>query len=422
MLDIKFIRENPDLIRAAAQKKRLDFDVTRLLEVDKTRRSATGEIEELRAKHNRATEQVATLEDEKEKSGAIKDLRELKEILSKKEYEFKRIDNEWRKLMYGVPNIPDPSVSDGESERDNKEIRRWGEIPSFKFEVKDHVTLMKNLDLVDLERGAKVSGFRGYFLKNEAVLLSFALWQLIFDQFRDRGYQPLLVPALVREKNLFGTGHFPQSKDDVYKTQDDLYLSATAEIPLMGLHSDEILKEEELPKKYLAFSPCFRREAGAHGKDAKGIYRVHEFFKVEQLILGLADHQDSVRLHEELTECAEKTLQVLDLPYRVVTVCGGDMGRAHVKTYDLEVWIPSERRYRESHSSSYYHDFQTRRLNTRYRTKDGKTRFCYSLNNTAIATPRILISILENYQEPDGSVIVPRALKKYTGFEVIKPR
>jgi len=228
------------------------------------------------------------------------------------------------------------------------------------------------------------------------------------------------VESLLRGENLYGTGHLPHGVEDIYKTQDDIYLSATAEIPLMGMYANEILDEKDLPKKFLAFSPCFRREAGAHGKDTTGIYRVHEFFKVEQLIFGRADHQDTVELHEELTKGAEEILQKLEIPYRVVINCGGDIGRAHVKTYDIEAWIPSENRYRESHSSSYYHDFQTRRLNIRYRDKDGSIRFVYSLNNTALATPRILISIIENNQQEDGSVKIPRVLEGYMGKKVIQ--
>jgi seryl-tRNA synthetase len=419
MLDIKFIRENPELVQEAARKKRLDFSVTKLLQIDEERRALLQGVEDLRAKHNTASEKIAQIQKEKEKQVQIQATKDLKQSLSEKERQFKEIDEKWEKLMLDVPNVPDLSVPEGLSEEDNREIRKWGEVPKFDFSIKDHISLMKDLDLVDLERGAKVSGFRGYFLKNEGVLLSMALWQFIFDNFREAGYQPILAPALVRGENLFGTGHFPQAREDVYKTQDDLYLSATAEIPLMGLHSSEVLKEEELPKRYLAFSPCFRREAGAYGKDTKGIYRLHEFFKVEQLILCANNHQESVKWHEELTSNAEKILQSLGLPHRVVVVCGGDMGQAHVKTYDIETWIPSERKYRESHSSSYYHDFQTRRLNIRYRDKQGKINFAYSLNNTAIATPRILISLLENYQQKDGSVLIPEALQKYIGKRII---
>ncbi|MEK9209507.1 MAG: serine--tRNA ligase [Patescibacteria group bacterium] len=420
MLDIKFIRENAQLVQEAAAKKRIDFfDVRKLLEVDGRRLNLLKETEELRAKQNIASEKIAQMEDQNEKDNEIKTLRVLKEALAKKERELKEIEKEWKKLMYEVPNIPDPSVPEGSDEKDNQEIRQWGELPNFGFKAKDHVALMENLNLADLERGIKVSGFRGYFLKNEAVLLSLALWQFVFDTFSKSDYQPIFAPALVKEENLFGTGHFPQAKEDVYKTQDELYLSATAEISLMGLHSGEILEENELPKKYLAFSPCFRREAGAHGKDTKGIYRLHEFFKIEQLILCQNDHNESVKWHEALTSNAEKILQVLGLPYRVVVNCGGDIGRAHVKTYDIEVWIPSEKKYRESHSASYYHDFQTRRLNIRYRDREGKIHFAHSLNNTAVATPRILIAILENNQQKDGTIKIPKALQKYLNKEVI---
>lgn len=419
MLDIKFIREHPDLIREAARKKHTDFKVDDLLRVDERRRALLKEVEEKRAVLNVKSGKVARMTDAGEKENAIGENRGLKENLRVHEEELKALEERFKQLMLEVPNVPDPSVPEGKTDADNQEIRAWGDKPQFNFEPKDHIALMQNLDLVDFERGAKVSGFRGYFLKNDAALLSFALWQFVIEHFRDRGYTLVMAPALVRERNLLGAGHFPQARDDVFKTQDDLYLSATAEIPLMGFHADEVFAEEELPKKYLAFSPCFRREAGAYGKDTKGIYRVHEFFKIEQLMISKKDHRDTVALHEELTKNAEEILQALDLPYRLVAVCGGDLGRAHVKSYDIEAWIPSEQRYRESHTSSYYHDFQTRRLNIRYKDSEGKTHFCYSLNNTAIATPRILIAILENYQQADGSVRVPEVLKKYVGKEII---
>lgn len=433
MLDIKFIREHSDLIREAARKKHLDFKVEDLLAVDEKRRSLLKEVEEKRAMLNAKSAEVAHIADAGKKENAIAENRSLKENVRAHEEELKKIEDRFGVLMFGVPNVPDLSVPEGETDADNQEIRRWAPTPSgrgpdhsvgrekpqFDFEPKNHIALMQNLDLVDFERGAKVSGFRGYFLKNEALLLSFALWQFVIEHFCGHGYTPIMVPALVREHNLFGTGHFPQAREDVFKTQDDIYLSATAEIPLMGFHAGEILEEKDFPKKYLAFSPCFRREAGAYGKDTKGIYRVHEFFKIEQLILSKKDHQNTVGLHEELTRNAEEILQALEIPYRVVIVCGGDLGRAHVKSYDIEAWIPSGKRYRESHTSSYYHDFQTRRLNIRYRDATGKIHFCYSLNNTAIATPRILIALLENYQQADGSVRVPKVLQKYVGKEII---
>ncbi len=234
-----------------------------------------------------------------------------------------------------------------------------------------------------------------------------------------KGFVPLIAPSLIREENFKGTGWLPQGKEEIYKTQDDLYLAGTAEVPVMGLHQDEVLEAKELPKKYIAFSPCYRREAGSYGKDTKGIFRLHEFAKVEQVILCKADHEESVRWHEEITKNSEELLQAIGIPYRVVVNCGGDLKLANVKTYDIEAWIPSEKRYRETHSSSYFHDFQTRRLNIRYRDSEGKVRFCHSLNNTAIATPRILISLLENCQREDGAIAVPEVLQKYIGKAVI---
>lgn len=420
MLDIKFIRENADIVKKAAQKKHIDFDVEQLIASDDTRRALLAQVETMRAEQNEATGRIAEAS-EKEREAEILKMRELKESLAGKEKELAETMKEWRMLMLQVPNIPDISVPDGKSDADNKEIRKWGDIPRFSFTIKNHVELMSALDIVDFDRGAKVAGFRGYILKNDSVLLSFALWRFIFDHFARSGYVPLAAPSLVRGENLYGTGHLPHGVEDVYKVEDDLYLSATAEIPLMGMHTDDVLKHTELPKKFLAFSPCFRKEAGAYGKDTKGLFRVHEFFKIEQLILSKADHQESVLLHEELTANAEEVLRELHIPHRVVVNCGGDIGRAHVKTYDIEAWIPSEGKYRESHSSSYYHDFQTRRLNIRYRDEKGKLRYCYSLNNTAIATPRILISLVENFQQEDGSIKIPRVLHSYMGKEVIAP-
>jgi len=276
--------------------------------------------------------------------------------------------------------------------------------------------------MLDLERGAKVAGFRGYFLKNDAVLLSFALWNFVLEEFIKKGFEPLMAPSLVRPEGFFGTGWLPQGEEEVYKVQDNLYLTGTAEVPMMAFHQGEILEESDLPKKYIAFSPCFRREAGSYGKDTKGIFRIHEFFKIEQVILCKADHEESVKWHEEITQNAEEIMQALDIPYRVVINCGGDLKLANVKTYDIEAWIPSENRYRETHSSSYFHDFQTRRLNVRYKDSEGKIRFAHSLNNTAIASPRILIPLLENHQKADGSAAIPAVLKKYMGKRSISLR
>lgn len=401
MLDIKFIRENRDLIKEAARKKRMKVDVDRLLAVDEKRRALIAEVDNLRQEHKKFT-------------GASEEAKISKDNLSHKEFELRAVEKEFNELMLQIPNVPDPSVPEGDSDAENQEIRKWGEI---KVEHgRNYLNLMQLHDMLDLERGVKVSGFRGYFLNGDAVTLAMAIWQLALCSVAKKGFQPFLAPALVRRENLVGTGW---EGEDVYKTQDDVYLSGTAEVPMMGYHADEILKEEELPKKYVAFSPAYRREIGSYGKDTQGIFRVHEIYKVEQIVLCKADHMESVRWHEGLTKNAEEIMRALEIPYRVVLNCGGDLGLGQVKKYDIEGWIPSERRYRETHSASYFHDFQTRRLNIKYRDKDGKLHFAHSLNNTAIATPRILESFLENHQEPDGSIRIPQALQKYFGKEKI---
>ncbi len=420
MLDIRFIRENPSLVRDAARKKKIEFNVDLLLELDAKRRLLRTEVEAMRAELNTTSDAIGKIVDEEVKREAIEKMREFKSVLEVKEKDLSTLEEEFEGKMYDVPNIPDPSVPEGSSDADNKEIRRWGEPPTFSFEPKGHTALLKELELADFERGVKVSGMRGYFLKNDAVLLIQSLMRFTLDHMATKGFVPIMAPALVHGRNLFGSGHFPQAREDVYQVDTDEYLAGTAEIPLMGMHADEIFEETDFPKKYVALSPCYRKEAGAYGKYAKGLYRLHEFLKVEQLVLIENNHQKSVEWHEALTKNAEEILQALGLHYRVVLVSAGDLGRAHVKTYDIETWIPSEKSYRESHSSSYYHDFQTRRLNIRYRNGDGDLRFAHSLNNTAIATPRILISLLEQYQQQDGSVKIPEALQPLMGKNEIR--
>jgi seryl-tRNA synthetase len=415
MLDIKFIRENKELIKDAARKKHIEVNIDRLLELDDMRRRLIQDTEKLRAEQKIESDRILKMKNEDEKNRLINEMKVLKDRINQGEKELNKISNEWELLMLEVPNIPDHSVPEGESDEENKEERKWGDIPKFDFEPKGHIDLMRGLDLVDFDRGSKVSGFRGYFLKNEGALLCMAVWQFVMSEMAKAGFVPFLAPSAVREESFLGTGWLPQGKDEVYKTQDDLYLSGTAEVPMMGYHADEILPENELPKKYVAFSPCYRREAGSYGKDTKGLYRLHEFMKVEQVILCKADHQESVKWHEEITANSERMMRELKIPYRVVVNCGGDLGLGQVKKYDIEGWVPSEERYRETHSASYFHDFQTRRLNIRYRDSKGKIYFTHSLNNTAIATPRILISILENNQQKDGSVLIPDVLQDYVG-------
>ena len=420
MLDINFIREHKELVREGARKKRIDVDIDRLIELDDIRRKKLASIEKKRAAQNAANEGIAHATDPTAQARAISEMKVLKAALSTEEDELKDIMKEWRLLMLHVPNVPDVSVPDGADDTGNREVRTWGEKTAFSFKPKSHVELMQDLNMVDFERGAKVAGFRGYFLKNDGVRLNFAVWQFVNDRFFKNGeFTPLIAPSLVRQEPFMGTGYLPQSEDDLYKTQDDEYLAGTSEVAGMGYYMDEVLEKKILPIKFFAFSPCFRREAGSHGKDTRGIMRVHEFFKFEQVVLCEASHEESVKHHEALTGNAESLMQELGVPYRVVVNCGGDLGLGQVKKYDIESWVPSEEKYRETHSSSYFHDFQTRRLNIRYRDDDGKIKFAHSLNNTALATPRILISIIENFQQKDGSIKVPEALQKYLGKKVI---
>jgi seryl-tRNA synthetase len=418
MLDIKFIRENKDIVIAGAKKKRVDVDIEALLAADDARKALVAETEEMKAQQNVVSKEIATLGDS-ERASKIVEMQELKEKIQAKEEELKETMKTWQALMLQVPNVPDMSVPEGDDDADNAEIRTWGEKPEFSFTPKNHIDLMLTHDMIDLERGAKVSGFRGYFLKNDGAKLSMALWQCAQEHFGEKGFTPMVVPSLVRRESFLGTGYLPQSEEDLYKTQDGEFLSGTGEVATMGYHMDETLSREDLPKKYLSFSPCFRREAGSHGKDTKGLIRVHEFFKWEQVVLCEASHEESVRMHEELTHNAEEFIQKLGLPYHVVVNCGGDLGLGQVKKYDIEVWVPSEDAYRETHSSSYFHDFQTRRLNIRYRDEENTLRFVHSLNNTAIATPRVLVAIIENNQQEDGSIIIPEALRSYMGKDII---
>ncbi len=412
MLDIKFIRENKDLVGEAAKKKKIDLDVGKLLAVDEKRRELSAMVDSKRAEQNAANLEIVKASGP-EKSNIVVRMKFVKEELTKLEEDFKGVMQEWQMLMLQVPNVPDISVPDGESDADNKEVKKWGEPTAFDFTAKSHVEIMTALDMVDFERGTKVSGFRGYFLKNEGALLSYAIWRYAQDFFLKKDFTPILVPSLVRKESLIGTGMLPQSEEDLYKTQDGDYLAGTAEVATMGYHMNETLLKKELPKKYLSFSPCFRREAGSHAKDVKGLIRVHEFYKVEQVILCEASHEESVKWHEWLNRNTEEFIESLKIPYHTVINCGADLGLGQVKKYDIELWVPLEGKYREISSASYFHDFQTRRLGIRYRDVEGKSRYAHSLNSTAIPTPRILVSLVENYQQADGSVKIPEVLLPY---------
>lgn len=414
MLDIKFIKENKDLIKAGAIKKHIAFDVDALVALDEKRLEALASFEGLRTQQNKLGEEIPKTTDPELRAKLISDLGPLKAEVQAAEESFKNIMKDWQTLMLQVPNIPDMTVPDGEDDADNQEVKVWGEKKVFDFPAKNHIEIMEALDMADFEKGSAVSGFRGYFLKNDGAHLSFAIWQYAKDFWSTRGFDFMIVPSLVRKQTLLGSGYLPQGEDDLYKTQDEDYLAGTAEVATMSYFADSVIDVSK-PKKMLSFSPCFRREAGAHSKDTKGLIRVHEFYKLEQVVLCEANHATNAALHEEINRNTEEFIESLGIPYHTVVNCGGDLGLGQVKKFDIELWVPGEETYREISSASYFHDWQTRRLGIKYKDETGKLRFAHSLNCTAIPTPRILVSLVENYQNADGDVVIPEALRPYMG-------
>jgi len=421
MLDIKFIRQNPEIVKEGCRKKQIKVDIDRLLEVDKKRLEILKTLESIRAQKNQASKKIAETKNEKEKQKIISEMKKLDKDNDRLDKNLKVLDKEFNDLMLQVPIPPAADVPEGKTEEDNVPIRFWEKPTKFDFPAKDYITLMESLDLVDLKRGAKIGGFRQYLIKNEAVLIEQTLLRWSLDCLIKKGFTPFRPTIMVKDFAMVGAGMFPRARKEAYATDDDLYLAGTTEIPLMAYHADEILEERELPKKYIGISEAFRREVGSYGKDIKGILRVHEFWQTEQIVICKNDEKESIKWHEELLKNSEEFMQTLGLPYRVVNCCGGDLANGQVKRYDIEAWVPSQNKYRETHSDSYLFDFQTRRLNIRYRTKDGKLQFAHSLNNTGIAVPRILIPLIENYQQKDGSIKIPEVLQKYLPFKEIKP-
>ena len=412
MLDIKFIRENLELCKTAAVNKNRVVDWDTLLSLDEKRRELIGIAEVLRKERNEVSK---VRSDESAARGkAIKD--ELKSI----DDALRGTEEAFALAMLTVPNVPDPSVPVGKDESENVEIKKWGTPTEFAFPPKDHIDLAKSLDLIDFERGAKVGGSRAYFLKNEAAQLEMALMFYSLQKLVAKGYTPLIAPSLVKEFTFVGNGQFPWGKEEVYTLpKDEVYLAGTAEVPVTAYYSDEVLLEKDLPKKFVAFSSCYRREAGSYGKDTRGAYRVHQFNKIEQVIIAPAETNNSFTLHEELLANSEEILQDLKLPYRVLLMCTGDMGEPQVKKYDIETWMPGRNAYGETMSNSFMGDFQARRLKIRYKAKDGSMKFCHTLNNTAVASPRLLVAIMENYQQADGSIQIPEVLQPLMGKKVI---
>lgn len=419
MLDIKFIREHPDIIKTGCRKKQVKVDIDNLLVVDKKRRELLQVLEVLRSKKNRANQEIKKAKSKKERETIILKMRQLDKNSDRISKNFKKINEEFQKIILQVPIPPAADVPQGKADEDNLPVKYWGKPRKFDFKPKDYITLMESLDLLDLKRGAKIGGFRQYVIKNEAVLLEQALLRWSLDYLIGKGFLPFRPTVMVKELALFGSGMFPQGRAETYQIDDDLFLAGTTEVPLMAYHANEILDEKELPKKYVGISAGFRKEVGSYGKDVKGIFRVHEFWQTEQIIICKNDKKESIKWHQKLLKNSEEIMQALALPYRVVNCCAGDLAPGQVKRYDIEAWVPSQRKYRETHSDSYLFDFQTRRLNIRYREKDGKLKFAHSLNNTGIAVPRILIPLIENYQQKDGKIEIPGVLQKYTGFKKI---
>ena len=414
MLDIKFIRENLQAVKDGAKKKHIDIDLDKLIVLDDERKDLQNQFDEKRAEQNKISAEIAKLDGD-ERQEKINSVSGLKKEIQDLEEKLKPVKEEWKKLMLQVPQVPDFTVPNGASDEENQEIKVWGEKTKFNFKPKSHIELMQDLGMVDFERGSKIHGFRGYYLMGDGAKLSWAIWNYANEFFGNKGFIPMLPPAIVREENLYGTGHLPNDAEDVYHTQDNDYLIGTAEIPATGYHAGEVLQKEELPKKYLGFSPCYRREAGSYGKDTKGLIRVHEFYKMEQVIICEALNEESVKNHEWINRNTEEFIETLDIPYHTVINCGGDLGQGQVKKYDIELWVPGEEKYREISSASYFHDFQARRFNIKYKDKDGKLKFVHTLNSTAIPTPRILVSLVENFQTEDGKIKIPKPLQKYMG-------
>ena len=415
MLDIRFIREHPDLVQNGARKKHIDIDVHHLLQVDEQRRQLIARVESSRALRNQTSKDIPHLQGEARQATIAR----MKQVAAEgKEFEsdLRQVEARFEALMLGVPNVPAADVPEGASDADNVELRTWGDIPQFDFTPRDHVELGERLDLIDIPRGVKIAGTRTYFLKNAGALLEQAVLQFALYHMVRKGFTPLVVPQLVKDEAMVGTAYFPSGQDQAYRIpEDQVNLIGTAEVPITAYHADEILRQDELPKYYVGLSSCYRREAGTYGKDTRGLYRIHQFQKIEQVVICANDPEVSRREHDHILRNAEELLQALGLPYRVVLVCGGDLGVPQVKKYDIEAWMPSRQAYGETHSASKFHDFQARRLKLRYRDQDGAIQFAHTLNNTVVASPRILIPLLELYQRADGSIAIPEVLQPYMG-------
>jgi seryl-tRNA synthetase len=417
MIDLHDLRQRPEQYQKACIDKGISFDLQAFLTLDEACRTLRSEVEKKRALQNSVSKELPRLQGA-EKERKLGEMKELAEVLRQESAQLAEVEKRWNDARLLIPSIPLPQVPLGKSDADNVPERSWGEPRRFDFEFRDHVRLGQELQLFDSARGVKVAGGRSYFLTGDGTRLQHAVMSLAMDVLYRAGYTLMDPPHIVKYEAMMGTGYFPGGEEMAYhldQRDDGFHLIGTSEVPVASFYADEILTEDQLPKRLAGYSPCYRREAGAYGRDTHGLYRVHQFYKVEQVVLCRADAEESMRFHQELLGNAEKMMQLLEIPYRVVAVCTGDMGQGQVYKNDVEGWMPSRNAYGETHSCSSFYDFQARRLNTRYKEKSGKNTFCYTLNNTLIASPRILIPLLENHQNADGTVTVPAALRPYMG-------
>jgi len=417
MIDIRLIEAKPEEVRSLLKKKGVDAPIDEILSLNQRRKDLIREVDSLRHLQNVTSKEIQ--KNPKDRDVLISKIREIVPKLRELEDELKKVEDSLNELMLTLPNLPHESVPEGKDENDNIPIKYWGDIPQFDFTPKDHLELGENLDLIDVKRAGKVSGSRFYYLKRELVILEYALIRFVTDLLMEKGFIPVIPPVLVREDILYNLGYLPELEDQIYKIpSDELRLAGTSEHTIVPMFKDEILDIKDLPQRFISFSSCFRREAGAAGKDTRGILRVHQFDKLEMVSFTLPTK--SWEEHEFLLSVEEEIMSKLNIPYRVVLICAGDLGFPASKKYDIEAWMPGQNRYRETHSCSNCTDFQSRRLNIRYRDEDGNVRYIHTLNGTALAIGRAIIAIVENYQNKDGSIRVPDVLIPYTKFEVIK--
>ena len=415
MIDIKLIREDPKKFHDGAIAKNMGVDIDKLLEVDKKLLESKKQVQVIATEKNAIGKSIPKLSAE-EKPEALAKLTDLKKQEAAVNEEINTLQPQYDELMQKVPQPASPDVPYGEDDTENVELRKWGTIREFDFAIKDHVELGLDLDILDIERGVKLAGTRNYFLKGDGAMLHWAVLRFSMDFMVERGYTPMVVPLLMRDEAMRGTGYFPGSEEQTYQMErDGLNLVGTAEVPVTAYHSGELLREDMLPIKSVAMSTCFRREAGAAGKDTRGLYRIHQFDKVEQVIIAENSEEASIEYHKEILANSEGVMQAIGLPYQVVNVCTGDLGRGQVQKFDIEAWMPSRDGYGETHSASRFYEFQARRMNLRYKNGEKKNVFCHTLNNTVIASPRVLIPIFELNQNEDGSITIPEVLRKYMG-------